>query len=142
MYAIVEISGKQYKVGKNQILYVDKLNIEENEKLILDKVLLLKTDDYTKIGMPYVENAKIETQVIDAEIKDKKVIVYKFKNKTGYHKKQGHRQRYTALKILDLIVEKPKAKAITKKVTESKVDKVETSGKVDTTKDKGDINGS
>ena len=112
MYAIIEVAGKQYKVTKGLKLFVDKLNVKENEKVSIDKVLLIRSQD-TKIGMPYIEGASVEAVVKDPESKDKKIIVFKYKNKTGYHKKQGHRQKYTVLEIKDILAE-GKAKKVTK----------------------------
>ncbi|OGI10208.1 MAG: 50S ribosomal protein L21 [Candidatus Margulisbacteria bacterium GWF2_35_9] len=102
MYAIIEVAGKQYKVEKGLKVYVDKLNIENDKQINLDKVLFIKENDDVKIGTPYVDGAVVSAVVKNEEVKDKKVIVYKYKNKTGYHKKQGHRQKYTLLEINDI----------------------------------------
>ncbi|MEK6557155.1 MAG: 50S ribosomal protein L21 [Candidatus Margulisiibacteriota bacterium] len=99
MYAIIEVAGKQYKVIEGLNLYVDRLEAEEGQTLSLDKVLLIKSEEDVQIGMPYVEGASVSALVTTPEVKDKKVIVFKYKRKTGYHKKQGHRQKYTLLKI-------------------------------------------
>ncbi len=104
MYAIVEVAGKQYKVKQGLSLHVDKLEAKEGESLVLDKVLLVKTDKDLKLGMPYVEGASISATVKDPLFKDKKVIVFHYKNKTGFHKKQGHRHQYTILKIGDILL--------------------------------------
>ena len=105
MYAIVEVAGKQYKVKQGLSLKVDKLDVKEGESLVLDKVLLVNTDNDLKIGMPYVEGASISATVKDPLFKDKKVIVFHYKNKTGFHKKQGHRHQYTEIKIGDISLE-------------------------------------
>lgn len=125
MYAIVEIAGKQYKVKQGLTLHVDKLDVEEGAAVVLDKVLLVKTDSDLKIGMPYVEGATVSASVKDPLFKDKKIIVFHYKNKTGFHKKQGHRHQYTVLTIDSLSGDKP-AKA-------AKAEKTEKAPKVETT---------
>ena len=115
MYAIIEVKGKQYKIEEGLTLFVDKMTVEEGASVVLDKVLLTSDGKDVKIGTPYLEGVSITSTVLDAELKDKKVIVYKYKNKTGYHKKQGHRQKYTALKIGTVgSASKPKKAAVKK----------------------------
>jgi large subunit ribosomal protein L21 len=108
MYAIIEVSGKQYKVEKNMKLYVDKLDEKNKAKLSIDKVLFFNDGKSIKVGMPYLKDITVSAEVEDQEFKDKKVIVFKYKNKTGYHKKQGHRQKYTVLNIKDIVTAKTK----------------------------------
>lgn len=97
MYAVIATGGKQYKVSEGDVIRVEKLGVEAGEKYVFDQVLLVSDSD-VKIGNPTVEGAKVEATVMN-EGKAKKVIVYKYKRKTGYHKKNGHRQQYTELKI-------------------------------------------
>ncbi len=97
MYAVIATGGKQYKVSEGDVIRVEKLGVEAGETYTFNQVLLVSGDEM-KIGAPFVENATVEVDVID-NIKSKKVIVYKFKRKTGYHKKKGHRQQLTAVKI-------------------------------------------
>ena len=97
MYAIIATGGKQYKVSEGDIINVEKLGVEAGEKVTFDQVLLVSGDD-VKVGAPTVNGASVEADVIN-NIKGKKVIVYKYKRKSGYHKKQGHRQQLTAVKI-------------------------------------------
>ena len=97
MYAVISTGGKQYKVSEGDVIRVEKLGVEAGETYTFNQVLLVSGDEM-KIGAPFVENATVEADVID-NIKSKKVIVYKFKRKTGYHKKKGHRQQLTAVKI-------------------------------------------
>ena len=125
MYAIVEVAGKQYKVTKGLKLYVDLLNEDVDKAVSLDKVLFVKMENDIKVGMPYVEGASVEAVVKDPTVKDKKVIVFKFKNKTGYHKTQGHRQKYTMLEILDILTEGKKIKKAAKTEKEVEVKQVE-----------------
>ena len=97
MYAIIATGGKQYKVSEGDIIKIEKLGKAEGESVTFDKVLLV-SDKETVVGNPTVAGATVTASVV-CEGKDKKVIVYKYKRKTGYHKKNGHRQQYTALKI-------------------------------------------
>ena len=97
MYAIIATGGKQYTVTEGQTILVEKLNAEAGSTYKFDQVLVVSGDEF-KVGSPYVEGASVEASVI-GDVKTKKVIVYKYKRKTGYHKKNGHRQQLTELKI-------------------------------------------
>ena len=97
MYAIIATGGKQYKVAEGDIIKVEKLGVAEGETVTFDKVLAV-SDDKLTVGDPVVKNATVTASVV-SEGKHKKVIVYKYKSKTGYHKKNGHRQAYTEVKI-------------------------------------------
>ena len=97
MYAIIATGGKQYKVSEGDIITIEKLGIEAGEKVTFDQVLAVSGDDL-KIGNPIVDGATVDATVVK-EGRGKKVIVYKYKRKTGYHKKNGHRQSYTQVKI-------------------------------------------
>lgn len=97
MYAIIETGGKQYRVQENDFLFVEKLEVAEGEEVVFDKVLMVEG----KIGSPVVEGAKVVAKVV-AQGKAPKIIVYKYKSKKNYHKKQGHRQPYTKVKITSI----------------------------------------
>ena len=97
MYAIIATGGKQYKVSEGDIITIEKLSVEAGEKVTFDQVLVVGGDDL-KVGDPTVAGATVEASVVENG-KAKKVIVYKYKRKTGYHKKNGHRQQYTKVKI-------------------------------------------
>ncbi|RGZ20024.1 50S ribosomal protein L21 [Agathobacter rectalis] len=97
MYAIIATGGKQYKVSEGDIITIEKLGVEAGEKVTFDQVLVVGGDDL-KVGDPTVEGATVEASVVK-EGRAKKVIVYKYKRKTGYHKKNGHRQAFTQVKI-------------------------------------------
>ena len=97
MFAVIETGGKQYKVNEGDVIFVEKLEVEEGATVEIDKVLAVGGED-VKIGAPYVEGAKVEAVAVKNG-KAKKIIVYKYKPKKGYHKKQGHRQPYTKLEI-------------------------------------------
>jgi len=98
MYAIIETGGKQYDVRVGDIIKVEKLEANPEENVTFDKVLLVSGGDAPKVGAPYVSGATVTASVL-TQGKEKKVIVYKYKAKKGYHKKKGHRQPYTSLKI-------------------------------------------
>lgn len=97
MYAIIATGGKQYKVAEGDIIKIEKLGVEAGETVTFDKVLAVKNGELS-IGCPTVEGATVTATVVK-EGKGKKVIVYKYKRKTGYHKKNGHRQLFTQVKI-------------------------------------------
>ncbi len=96
MYAIIATGGKQYKVSEGDVVKVEKLGIEEGEKVTFDKVLAVSGDQF--LAGKDVANASVEATVTKNG-RGKKVIVYKYKRKSGYHKKNGHRQAYTEVKI-------------------------------------------
>lgn len=98
MYAVIETGGKQYKVSEGDTVFVEKLDVEAGAQIEIDKVLAVGGDAELKIGAPYVDGAKVVAEAVKNG-KSKKIIVYKYKPKKGYHKKQGHRQPYTKLEI-------------------------------------------
>ena len=97
MYAIIATGGKQYKVSEGDKVRVEKLEAEVGSAVEFDQVLLIGGES-TKVGNPTVAGAKVTGEVV-AQARAKKVIVYKYKPKKGYHKKNGHRQMYTKVKI-------------------------------------------
>ena len=101
MYAIIETGGKQYRVAEGDVLTVEKLAVEDGTQVELDKVLLLSKDGDVQVGAPYIEGAKVFGEVVESG-KGKKVIIFKYKSKKDYRKKQGHRQPYTMIKITSL----------------------------------------
>ena len=96
MYAIIATGGKQYKVAEGDIINVEKLGVEAVETVTFDQVLAVSNDGL-KVGAD-VADATVTASVVKNG-KARKVIVYKYKRKTGYHKKNGHRQQYTQVKI-------------------------------------------
>lgn len=98
MYAIIETGSKQYKVSVGDIIKVEKLPLEQGQSYNLKNILLIADGQNILTGSPYIENALVTSSVI-SNGKEKKVIVYKFKSKKGFHKKKGHRQQFTQLKI-------------------------------------------
>jgi len=100
MYAIVETGGKQYKVSQNEIINVEKLNANVGDKVNL-AVLMTVDGDKVVNGNPYVKDAEVVAEVVE-QGKSDKVLVFKYKAKKNERKKQGHRQPYTALKIVSV----------------------------------------
>ena len=97
MYAIIETGGKQDKVAEGDVIRVEKLGVDAGETYTFDQVLAVN-DGTLKVGTPTIADASVEASVIGNR-RARKVIVYKYKAKKGYHKKNGHRQSYTEVKI-------------------------------------------
>ena len=97
MYAIIATGGKQYKVSEGDVIKVEKLDAKVGESFTIDQVLIVNNGE-VKVGDPTVAGASVEASVV-SEGRGKKVIVYRYKRKSGYHKKNGHRQSYTEVKI-------------------------------------------
>lgn len=100
-YAVLQTGGKQYTVTEGDSIRVEKLDAEPGAVVDLDQVLLIGGDE-TKVGTPLVEGAKVTAEVVKTG-KGKKIIVFKYKAKKNYRKKQGHRQPYTELKITSIV---------------------------------------
>ncbi|MDD9269855.1 50S ribosomal protein L21 [Paenibacillus sp. GCM10023248] len=98
MYAIIETGGKQYKVQEGDVLYIEKLNAAEGEVVSFDRVLMVSKESGVVVGAPLVSGAAVSAKV-EKHGKGAKVIVYKYKAKKNYHKKQGHRQPYTRVVV-------------------------------------------
>ena len=102
MYAVIETGGKQHKVTEGELLKIDKLNADPGTEVVFDKVMMVRTDDNgLKIGDPYVVNASVKAEVVN-QGRHKKIIVFKYKRKKNYQRKQGHRQQYTAVRITSI----------------------------------------
>ncbi len=102
MYAIVEIAGQQFKVVKDQQLFVHRLQTEEGVKVEFDKVLLIDNEGKVNIGTPNVQGAKVSATVLN-HLKGDKVLVFKKKRRKGYQKMNGHRQYLTKIQINDIV---------------------------------------
>ncbi|MEE8359609.1 MAG: 50S ribosomal protein L21, partial [Candidatus Omnitrophota bacterium] len=98
---IVETGGKQYRVKKNDIFEVEKLETEPGKTIKLDKVLMYADGKKVEIGQPYLKNVKVSCEVV-ANIKAKKVISYKYRRRKSSRTKIGHRQKLTKLKVMDI----------------------------------------
>ena len=120
MYAIVEIAGQQFKVEKDQQIYVHRLEAKEGSKVDFENVLLIDNGGKVNVGAPAVKGAKVTAKVLD-HLKGDKVIVFKKKRRKGYRVKNGHRQYLTKLEIVK-IDEKAAAKKAPAKKSESKTE--------------------
>lgn len=98
MYAIIQTGGKQYRVSEGDVLSIEKLTAAEGEEVVFDQVLTVVSDSDIKIGKPVVEGAKVTAKVVEHG-KGKKILVFKYKAKSNYRKRQGHRQPYTKVEI-------------------------------------------
>ena len=131
MYAIIESCGKQYKVTEGDVVFFEKLDVEEGKKVTFDNVVLVSDDKKVEVGAPYVKGVKVEGKVV-SHGKGKKILVYKYKAKKNYRRTQGHRQPYTKVEITKIKTAAEKAEAKTetktaeKKVAASKTAKKET----------------
>ena len=124
MYAIVEIAGQQFKVEKDQKVFVHRLQTEEGKKVAFDNVLLLADGDKVTVGAPAIDGAQVGAKVLK-HLKGDKVIVFKKKRRKGYRVKNGHRQALTEIQIDNIIASGAKKAAPAKK-TEKPAVKVET----------------
>ena len=97
MYAIIKPGGKQYNVEEGKVITIEKLDVSEGDKVTFDEVLLL-SGDTVKIGQPIVEGAKVIAKVL-AQGKEKKIRIFKYKAKSNYRRRQGHRQPFTKVQI-------------------------------------------
>ena len=129
MYALIEACGKQYKVEEKDVVFFEKLDVEEGKKVTFDKVILVADDGKVQVGNPYVKGVKVEGKVV-SHGKGKKIIVFKMKPKKNERKKQGHRQPYTKVEITSIKIatakttaakeEKPAAKTTAKETKTEK----------------------
>lgn len=102
-FAVIQTGGKQYLVKESQSLKIEKIVGDKGDKMVFDKVLLIANDDGTeaKVGKPYVEGAKVEAEILDQGRGDK-VLIIKYKRKVRYHRRKGHRQDFTKVKIVKI----------------------------------------
>ena len=121
MYAIIESCGRQYKVSEGDVVFFEKLDDEEGKKVKFDKVILVSNEGKVEVGTPYVKGAKVEGKVV-AHGKSKKIIVFKYKAKKNYRRKQGHRQPYTKVEITSIKTAAKKAETTKKETTAKKED--------------------
>ena len=122
MYAIVEIAGQQFKVEKDQQIFVHRLQAKEGAKVDFDKVLLMDNSGKINVGAPVVKGAKVTAKVLE-HLKGDKVIVFKKKRRKGYKVKNGHRQYLTKLEILK-ISEKGSVSKVKESISEKGAKKV------------------
>jgi len=101
MYAVLETGGKQYRVAAGDTLEIERLAVDAGQSFTFDRVLLVNNDGQIAVGAPTVAGAKIVADVVE-HIRGDKKIIFKMKRRKGYHKKQGHRQELTVVKITEI----------------------------------------
>jgi ribosomal protein L21 len=121
MYAIVEIAGHQYKVRKDQRLYVNRLEAKEGEKISFDRVLLTDNDGKVEVGAPVISGQQVQARILE-HAKADKVLVFKKKRRKGYQKLNGHRQQISLIEVTGIGAgaKKEKASASAEAKTEEK----------------------
>ena len=119
LYAIAETSGQQFWFEVDKYYDIDRLNAKEKDKITLEKVLLLKDKDSITVGKPYVQDAKIELEVVSHK-RDKKILVYKMRPKKKTRRKMGHRQELTRVMVKSISIGKVAPKSSSKKETVKK----------------------
>lgn len=102
MYAVIKSGGKQYKVEPGELVRLEKIEAAVGASVELAEVLLVGEDDRVVVGKPLVQNARVKGEV-ESQGRGKKLIVFKNRKRKGYHKKQGHRQAYTAVRIKEIV---------------------------------------
>ncbi len=98
MYAVVNTGGKQYKVQKGETLRIEKIPGEVGAQVTFDKVLMVADGENVRVGQPLLEKAAVQASIVEQD-RAKKIIVFKYKRRKRYRRKQGHRQPYTAIRI-------------------------------------------
>ena len=119
MYAIVNISGKQYKATEGARLRVPRQSGDSGAKLSFDDILLISNSDSTQVGKPNVSGAKVTATILDHG-RERKILVYKKKRRKGYQRKNGHRQWYTEVEVQKIRLSTTKKKAAPKKTAKPK----------------------
>ena len=97
MYAVIATGGKQYRVSEGDVIYIEKIDAQNDEAVSFD-ALMVGGEGEVKVGAPVVEGVKVEGKVV-GQVKGEKIIVFKYKSKKNYRRKQGHRQPYTKVEI-------------------------------------------
>ena len=119
LFAIAETSGRQFLLKVNRYYDLDKIHAKEKEKIILNNILLIKDNKEILIGKPYIENAKVELEVM-SHLRDKKIVVYKMRPKKKTRRKMGHRQELTRVMVKSIKIEKGDSKSSTKSESSKK----------------------
>jgi large subunit ribosomal protein L21 len=103
MYAVIKTGGKQHRVTEGDVIAIEKINGDRGEAVVFDQVLMVEKEGDIRVGRPVVEGAKVVGEIL-AQTKGNKLIVYKTKKRKGYHKKNGHRQQLTSMKIREISI--------------------------------------
>ncbi|MBW2705250.1 MAG: 50S ribosomal protein L21 [Deltaproteobacteria bacterium] len=130
MYAVVNTGGKQYKVQQGEVLRVEKIPGDVGSPVTFDRVLMFSDGDNVSIGQPELDNVAVEGHIVE-QGKAKKIIVFKYKKRKRYRRKQGHRQTFTAVQIDSITAKEAKAKETPQTADEPKPDEPELEAKTD-----------
>ena len=103
MYAVIKTGGKQHRVTEGDVIAIEKINGDRGEAFVFDQVLMVEKEGDIRVGRPVVEGVKVVGEIL-AQTKGDKLIVYKTKKRKGYHKKNGHRQQLTSMKIREISI--------------------------------------
>jgi large subunit ribosomal protein L21 len=103
MYAVIKTGGKQHRVSEGDVVVVEKINGGTGDAIVFDQVMMVGKDDDIRIGRPVVEGAKVTGEIL-SQTKASKLIVFKMKKRKGYHKKNGHRQQMTSMRIKEISI--------------------------------------
>jgi large subunit ribosomal protein L21 len=103
MYAVIKTGGKQQRVSEGDVVAIEKIDGAKGDKVIFDQVLIVGKDDEVRIGRPVVEGAKVTGEIV-CQTKGDKIVVFKMKKRKGYHKKIGHRQELTSMRIKEISI--------------------------------------
>ena len=103
MYAVIKTGGKQHRVTEGDVIAIEKINGDRGEAVVFDQVLMVEKEGDIRVGRPVVEGAKVIGEIL-AQTKGDKLTVYKTKKRKGYHKKTGHRQQLTSMKIREISI--------------------------------------
>lgn len=101
MYAVIASGGKQYRVQPGETLRLEKLDVEQGKHIEFTDILMIADGENVKVGTPHVAGASVKAEVL-GEQKGEKLLIYKFRRRKGYRRKTGHRQKYTAVKIVEI----------------------------------------
>ena len=113
MFAVVKTGGKQYRVAKDDVIRVEKLEAEAGDTVLLNEVLMISDENGAQTGTPMLEGAVVEAEVVE-QTRNKKIIIFKKKRRQNYRRKRGHRQHITVLKVIDIALDGSGKKATTK----------------------------
>ena len=103
MYAVIKTGGKQHKVSEGDVLSIEKINGNKGDTVSFDEVLMVAKDGKINVGTPYLDGVKVVGEIME-QIKDRKITVFKMKRRKGFHKKTGHRQKLTRMKIREISI--------------------------------------
>jgi len=123
MYAVVKTGGKQYRVAKDDIIKIERLQGEEGDTITLDDVLMVGEGDSVTVGSPLVDGASVAGEIV-RQMRDKKIVIFKKRRRQNYRRKKGHRQHLTVFRVTDILIGGAKPKAAAKKATPAKKEAV------------------